>query len=420
MISQMPVRFVLLGLLLAASLAFQPTVFAQNAEDDFVSAIKEGELDLVFRWRYEFVDQARVDATDPITSNANASTLLTRLAYETGKYKGFQFGINFDDSRPIIVDNFNDTRNGKTQYPVVADPKGTDLNTVYLAYSGLENANFVLGRQRIQRANQRFVGSVPWRQNEQTMDALTADIKIGDKTRLFYGYVDRVKRIFGPDDGSPAANFDGRTHLFDLEYDFMPWLKLFGYVYLMDLEGNGDSSASNRTIGIKGSGNWRLNETLTLNYAAEFANQSDYDDNPNSYTEGYYRLDAGSSGSNWGAAAGLEVLGGGGAAGESFQTPLATLHIFQGRADKFLNPLPNGVEDFFISGNYKFRGVNMKLTYHDFSANVGSSSYGNELDFTATMPFAKHYTAFAGIAYYSADEFATDTTKIWLMFTANF
>ena len=39
---------------------------------------------------------------------------------------------------------------------------------------------------------------------------------------------------------------------------------------------------------------------------------------------------------------GYEVLEGGNAAGKAFRTPLATLHKFQGWADKFIGPSTSG------------------------------------------------------------------------------
>ena len=48
----------------------------------------------------------------------------------------------------------------------------------------------------------------------------------------------------------------------------------------------------------------------------------------------------------WRIGGGYEVLGADdGAALTSFQTPLATLHKFQGWADKFLTTPPNGIRE---------------------------------------------------------------------------
>ena len=51
-----------------------------------------------------------------------------------------------------------------TNYPVVADPEGTDLNQFYVQYAAPAGTTVRLGRQRIKLDTERFVGSVAWRQ----------------------------------------------------------------------------------------------------------------------------------------------------------------------------------------------------------------------------------------------------------------
>jgi len=89
-----------------------------SASDTFFDSISEGEADISFRYRYEFVDQ------DGFNKDANASTLRTRLNYKTKAYKGFSFFIEADNITEIIGDNYNagaGNSPGNTQYPVVAD-----------------------------------------------------------------------------------------------------------------------------------------------------------------------------------------------------------------------------------------------------------------------------------------------------------
>ena len=68
------------------------------------------------RYRYEHVDQ------DGIPKNANANTLRTRAGFETGRFYGFGVGFDVEWVEAIGNEKFNNTINGKTQYPVVADP----------------------------------------------------------------------------------------------------------------------------------------------------------------------------------------------------------------------------------------------------------------------------------------------------------
>ena len=54
---------------------------------------------------------------------------------------------------------------------MVPDPENIELNCLQIAWQ--KNGNgIVLGRQRINLDDQRWVGSVGWRQNEQTFDAV--------------------------------------------------------------------------------------------------------------------------------------------------------------------------------------------------------------------------------------------------------
>ena len=56
-------------------------------------------------------------------------------------------------------------------YPVVPDPESYEVNRFQLTNTSLPGTTLTLGRQRIVLDDQRFVGNVGWRQNEQTFDA---------------------------------------------------------------------------------------------------------------------------------------------------------------------------------------------------------------------------------------------------------
>ena len=114
---------------------------------------------------------------------------------------------------------------------------------------------------------------------------------------------------------------------------------------------------------------------------------------------------------------GYEVLGSNGTA--AFATPLATLHVFQGWADKFLTTPTAGIEDGYVKLSYTLgmRGAFKSLSalgwWHDFDAEQTSAHYGSELDVqlvarTEKMALTLKY------ADYRADVLLTDTTKFWL------
>jgi hypothetical protein len=397
--------------------AWAPSSVAANFGEDLASMFTNGEFDVKFRYRYEFVDQ-----DDNGNSTANASTLRTRLVFKTAKWNDFDVTLNMDDVRPIIGNNFNDTRNGKTQYQTVADPKGTDLNIAALTYSGLKNTTIVGGRQRIIRGNHRFIGNVVWRQNEQTYDALSINHK-GSNFSANYAYIDRVKRIFGPDTGTPTENFNSDSHLLDAAYTMSDALSVSVYGYFLDFDNA--VAASNQTIGARVSGAPKLGDDFAITYAAEYATQDDYGDNPTNFSADYLLGELGFKWNRYAVKGGYEILEGNGTAGNQFTTPLATLHGHNGWADKFLATPVNGLQDVSFTASAKVAKGTVKLVLHDFQADTGGVDYGQEIDFVTVWPLGKNYSVLGKLAFYDGDTnapgaLAQDTTKAWLQLSAAF
>ena len=388
-----------------------------NAQDDKVATtlsetVSKGKINLSFRYRFEYVDQAG------ISDKAEASTLRTRLGLETAEYKNFKLLLEFNNVTVIGSERYNSTRNGKTEFPVVADPDGTVVNQAYLSYSP-KDTRLALGRQRINLDNQRFIGAVGWRQNEQTYDSFTlGNLSLPD-LRLFYGYIWEVQRIFGPDEGTPSEKFDSGSHALNFNFNRWAAANLSAYAYFLDLENS--PANSNRTYGIRLTGKTEPASDWVIKYAAEFAKQSDYGDNPNDYTADYYLVELAAQRGKILANLGWEVLDGDqNQAGKQFRTPLATLHKFQGWADKFLNTPDAGVDDRYATLQANFSGVKALLVYHRFEAADGGQKYGDEWDFSVTKTFAKKHNFLLKYADYKAKGFATDTTKWWLQYFLRF
>ena len=99
---------------------------------------------------------------------------------------------------------------------------------------------------------------------------------------------------------------------------------------------------------------------------------------------------------------------------------MATLHAFQGWADKFLATPDNGIEDLYVAVTGKALGADLALVIHDFSAETGGGDWGTELDLSANWAIAKHYAVLLKAATYDADDFSTDASKYWVMLTAAF
>jgi len=388
------------------------------ADQPLSNLFTQGKPILDARYRFENVDQNN-DLRD-----ANAQTLRTRAGFQSGKWYGLSGLLEVDNVSRIGDDAYNSTRNGQKEYAVVADPDGTEVNQALLRYDH-KLGSAVLGRQRINLDNQRFIGSVAWRQNEQTFDGALTQLKPLDGLTLSYAYLDQVNTVFGPDNGrydnvTNPANIDGHSHLINAQYVLMPELTATAYSYLLDLDNIAVAlTAAEGTLSSQTSG-LRLNGVVAgVSYALEYAQQKDYGDNPLELDSEYYLAELGYTIKGVQLKAGYEVLGGdNGSGNRAFQTPLATKHAFQGWADQFLTTPADGIEDAYVGVTAPLLGGTLQAWYHDFSTEQGSDDYGNEIDlsYAHPIPGVKGLVGLVKYATYDSDDKArtVDTDKVWL------
>ena len=406
-------------LLTTTSIASVAPVHAESTDLLKKALIDDATPYIDVRYRYENVDQ------NGIAKDANASTLRTKLGYKTGKLHDLSATLEFENVAYLGNENFNNTINGKTTHPVVADPDSTEVNHAFLTYTGIPDTTLQVGRQPFNLDNQRFIGTVGWRQNDQSYDAAAVINTSLQDTTLIYGFVDNVNRIFSDD--HPLGNLETSTHVINASYNGWKYGKLTGYGYLIDLDDAAVFGLSSKTFGVRFTGATPIKEDVKLLYTAEYARQSDHGDNPTNYNADYYALEGGAGYKGLTAKVGYEVLGSDNGGTVSFQTPLATLHAFNGWADKFLTTPAAGLEDLYASVSYKVSGVNetvdgtqLAVAYHDFSAETGGADYGSEWNASIGRDFMEHYSVLLKYADYNADSFATDTQKIWVQFGVKF
>ena len=397
-----------------------------TAPTDFISALTGGKAHLDFRYRYEQVDQQGFDV------DAYASTLRTRLNYTTADWQGLTAML--EAANVVALGQYslyNSTTNGATSRPVVADPEYTEINQAWLQYT-LGDFTGIGGRQVINLDNQRFVGNVAWRQNDQTYDAVTLKTGSIPRTQLFYSWVGNVNRVTGPDNGTFPGNLNGSTNLLNARVDLGAGgaLSLFGY--WLDFDRNQPYAAavtnnlSSSTYGAYYTGGWQASAAVKLNVTGSYAHQQDDGQSTLDYDADYWLIEGGATIRQYGLRAGYEVLGGNTRANTTgFQTPLATLHAFQGWADKFTTTPQQGVEDFYVGASATIEGLVMQLVYHDFQAEAVDQDFGSEWDASVAYKFAKRFEATLKYANYDAARDATgpqasDTTKTWIMLAASF
>jgi hypothetical protein len=400
--------------LLASCIALQvlsPAGIAHADEtwgDALSKAVQDGKATMDFRYRYEYVDQ------DGFDDDAEASLMRSRITLESGKIGGFHALFEADNVTSIGVSDYNSTENGKTKYPVVADPEGTEVNQIWLSYQ-MEGLATHAGRQRINHGNQRFVGGVAWRQNEQTYDGGRIQWAPMDPLKIDFSYVYNVNRIFGPDDGANPSDLEGDNFFLRVDYQLAENHKLSGFGYMLDFDSQGKYAPgktvnnSSDTFGIEYAGKF---DWLSVN--ASWANQGDAGDSKLDYDADYYKFQLGAKFEMVSLKAGYEVLQSD--SGVGFSTPLATLHKFQGWADKFLSTPGDGIEDAYFTVGGKVGPVKLAATYHDFQAESSSTDFGTEVDLSATWRVNKQFTVQAKYAAFDTDDSSryADTDKAWL------
>ncbi len=214
----------------------------------------------------------------------------------------------------------------------------------------------------------------------------------------------------------------------NIGYDIKNIGKLSAYTYLLDytssLDYNGvsNSGKSNQTYGARFDGGATVNDNVATLFTAEYAYQEDFRSNPNSYQADYYHIMGGLTAYKITGKVGMEQLGGKGT-GQVFQTPLSTLHAFNGWADQFLTTPNDGLRDIYGAVGTNIMGVKLEGIYHDFHDDTSSINYGQEWDAIAVKKFGKHYMLLGKYAYYDDKGSLlgkSDTHKFWLQAGVSF
>ena len=406
------------NLAVALSLSSMPVAAA-----DLVEALTGGKTSLQMRYRYEWVEQ------ENISRSASASTLRTQLGYMTGDYHGFGAFLQFEDVRVIGDEHYNSTVNGLTQYPVVVDPESTEVNQAYLSYKGLPGTLFKYGRQVITYDNHRFIGDVGWRQNQQTFDAFSVANTSLPGTTISYAHVVNANRIFG-ERHPTLSDVELKGDWLNVAYKGLPFGSFVGYAYFMEFEPGQPLpiTASNKTIGLRFDGGVKIG-TPKLLYTAEYAKQSDYADGAPIVDADYVFAMLGLDIAGIQIKLNHERLSGDGS--YALQTPFATLHAFNGWADKFLVTPNDGLIDSFVSIGATIASVNLLGRYHLYSSDNLDFEYGQEFNVLLSWKAHKNLTLLTKYANYQGDKNATnlsrnggapsvDLSKAWLQAEVQF
>ncbi len=387
--------------LLLAGLALSEAAFADGINQIW----QDSSLKWNFRYRLE-----QVQPDGPL-EDALASTLRSRLTVNTGKWtlasnQSISALIEADHVAVIGGETYNNTVNGLSKYATIADPDGLDLNQAALLFKAGDSSQITLGRQRLNFGDQRFIGSVGWRQNEQTFDGIRLAQSFGSAVQLDLASLHNANRVFGPD--GTNADLHGRFNLAQAQWMVKPEHVLQGYFYDLDFDSLIARSSSTRGLDYKGAAQgfkWQL----------ALASQQDAHLAPTNYNVSYQRMELSYPLGKVTVKGIAERLGSDGKV--AFQTPFATLHAFNGFADMFLNTPVNGLREHAVQLAFPLLKTKATVSWHRFNSDYADIHYGNEIDATLAYEVNPQWQLLGKVAFYQADKFQADTRKFWWMVT---
>lgn len=408
---------------LALSASCSLLVLASTVEaKTFTESVQQGSsIKVNIRTRFEDVTEDVLNTN--VDREADAWTTRTRLSYQSGPWNGFSFTAEMDNVSEMTNDvdyrtsgaNVDPLSAQANTVAVIADPVGTEFNQGFIAYTDFNN-QVKYGRQRLVLDNSRFIGNVGWRQNEQTYDGVSWTNKTIRYTNFTYAYLKNANRVFG-EANAVLSDVHMDSHVFNASYTGIEAGKLIGYAYLLDINDPlSQLGLTSDTFGVR----WQGTIGESFLYNLEYATQKDAGANQQ-FEADYMLAEATWNLSRFSFTPGFEVLGSDeGLYG--FATPFATLHAFNGWADKFLATPAAGLEDKYFNIGVTVAGAQALLSYHKYDADEGNADFGSEINFSLTKKFGAVVWTAKVAEYSMGDTIAayTDTTKFWLMADWNF
>ena len=80
----------------------------------------------------------------------------------------------------------------------------------------------------------------------------------------------------------------------------------------------------------------------------------------------------------------------------------------------FLSTPDGGIQDSYAVASIVVMGATASAVWHDFEAEDGGASFGDELDLSLSRKFGQYVTGLLKYADYNEDGFAVDTRKFWV------
>ena len=360
--------------------------------------------------RYDFIDQSILPQT------SEALTLSGRLAGELNVNPRLSILAEVE-AVGAAIDDFDASPLPPNERPLLPDPDHFDLNRLQVQAKLSDGAFLTLGRQSLRIDDQRFLGVAGFRQNRRSFDAARLSVRSNGSHTFQFGYIDKVHRPLG--NRSPLGEFDSESWFGNANVQ-TPIGRVGVFHYALDLETgpnwNRNRALSSATTGVRYDARFHQ-QAIKLDVEASYAHQTDHADNPLSYSADYWLLDVRAFLGTFEVNARVETLGNG--EEQAFQTPLASLHKFQGEADVFLSTPADGLTDYSVGLKFNggtigpFKDITPTFVAHRFEADRGGATYGSEIDFTVRAKLAD-LSLSLGLADYQADTFSSDRRRIFL------
>ena len=396
------------------SLAVTPLLLgtmATTASADGINMLDDLKFNGQIRPRFE-----QADIVDNGNDAGTAFTARTSLGIRSNKTFGQEWLGAYIQGTSVNNFGYTDYNGGNgvdPSYDKIIDPQQARITQAYLDFKLPAKSLIRAGRQEVNLDNQRFVGSVGWRQMFQTLDAVAIVSAPVDGLNMMAAY------IYGYQTIKAAPTNDTGSAVVNVSYKVADALKVTGYAYLL--------ADIHDTYGISATGKVKLGEKANVSYRAEYAIQSDStltyaQEDAAKADASYLSIDV--AGSVMGAFVGVnyEVLSGtdGTGSATAFSTPLATLHKFNGWADVFLATPAGGLTDTNIRLGYKRKGLGKLMgVYHMFTAGndmlaadgSASTDLGTEIDllYANKVPGVAGLSGLVKAALYSKGTVATGT-----------
>ncbi|MEM6318507.1 MAG: alginate export family protein [Bacteroidota bacterium] len=343
-------------------------------DENVAPKIGEGEFVFNGRLRYWYAENESLKAS-------HATTFGTNFGYLTKSYKGFQVYIEGESVVAITPDLFFDGVNGLFERTNVTDVETLELNKLRVSYNGQLNdettLQFKIGRQAALVEDERFIGNVTARQDDQTFDALYGKVQNDQKGLSFeYAYMYQINRLL-----AEVGDWRSDSHAFMFGYYKNKAARLGLFGHLLDFQEDNPAKSS-KTFGITIDRGRLPQDKIALNYKTAFAYQSEYGDNPTDYDAFLINAEVGVSFPKIGIFnVGYELATSDDGVA-SYQFPLSTGQRLHRISDVFIDPPAEGLHNPYFTAESRniFWGIGGWFGYHAYFSEEEGTFFAHELD----------------------------------------